>query len=164
MYLKSVASSYSLAGHFQGPISPNSLISGNSPPHRRTTMIPCFFSFFFLSVSMGVQINRGKTTVPGSIEPPLCRLPYKNPILCAAAMALMLCAARSGSGPGLCSELRLEFCHSPTDILALNNRSRSPAGGSVYGNTREVAPCPPRPNAGEKQRVQHITYQVILCA
>lgn len=47
----------------------------------------------FLSVSMGIWINRGKTTVPGSVVPPLCHLPYKFYPLCSCLFLLLRCTA-----------------------------------------------------------------------
>ncbi len=64
------------------------LISGNSLVFRATILILCLF------VSIHGNMNKQrKTTVPGSVMPPLCHLPYKFYSLCSCLFLLLPCSA-----------------------------------------------------------------------
>lgn len=63
----------------------NGLISGNSLVFGATILILCLF------VSIHGNTNKQrKTTVPGSVMPPLCHLPYKFYSLCSCLSLLLL--------------------------------------------------------------------------
>ena len=64
----------------------NCLMSGNSLVFTATILILCLF------VSIHGNMNKQrKTTVPGSVMPPLCHLPYKFYSLCSCLSLLLLC-------------------------------------------------------------------------
>lgn len=106
------------------------ITSGNSLAFGATILILC------LLVSIHGNMNKQReTTLPGSVMPPLCHLPNKCYSLCSCLF--LLCS-------GLCF---IQHCgvaadHIPSDILATHNSTGSIVV-SVYGNTREVAPCHP---------------------
>lgn len=71
------------------------LISGNSLVFRATILILCLF----VSIHGNMDKQR-KTTVPGSVMPPLCHLPYKFYSLCSCLFLLLLCSALLRLGLG----------------------------------------------------------------
>lgn len=65
------------------------VISGNSLVFGMTILILCLF------VSIHGNMNKQReTTVPGSVMPPLCHLPYKFYSVCSCLFLLLACSAR----------------------------------------------------------------------